>query len=210
MLEKRRTVRYCLGNDSDIAIQRDGAELPASLVDVSTTGLMAEVSDAAFRDFQPGLEVCGRLRNAGAVVPWRGTVVHRSPVRHGLGIGIAFASGSAATDALREIVRQPEAGGIQLRGSAGGLSLDVIGRLSFPASRRGLLYSRLNVISSIDLSRCHSIDSAGIGMLCIARGRNITILGAQGEVRRLLDLAGIPVVDSAPVSGRQGASARPY
>jgi len=210
MLEKRRTVRYCLSHDSGVAIEGNGGGVKASLVDVSTSGLMVEVPEAAFRNFLPGCQVSGELRSAGTAFPWRGTVVHRSPVRHGLGVGIAFSTGTEGEVScmMKDVVQQPEAGGIHLREDAGSLSLSVFGRLSFPISRRGLLYSRLGVVSSIDLRHCHSIDSAGIGMLSLARERNIAIVGACGAVRKLLDVAEIPVTDAIPrPAGRPGMRA---
>ena len=49
----------------------------------------------------------------------------------------------------------------------------------------------------VDLSQCDFVDGTGLGILVstrlqlMARGRRMTLRGAQGQVRRLLSIAGV-------------------
>lgn len=193
MLEKRQAVRYRVGEATDIVIFRDAGNLVAPLVDLSVSGLMTAMPESECRRLLPGREICGQLRRCNCATGWRGRVVHRSRVRCGIGIGIAFTEGadSPLFDAVRDMVRQPDAGGLHLKREADGLILEVHGRLSFLTSRDSLAYIQRNSIASIDLAHCCSVDSAGLGMLCVAREQGIAIVGAQGAVKKLLAIVRI-------------------
>lgn len=194
MLEKRKAIRFWVGETANIAFMRDDGEFVAPLVDLSSCGLMAALPEGECSQFLPGREICGQLRRVAGAVAWRGRVVHRSPGRHGNGIniGIAFSRCTTETEtAVKEIVQHPDAGGLHLQGNGPDMALEVVGRLSFSTGRESLAYLRSNAITHIDLGRCRSIDSAGLGMLCIARDRGIAISGAQGEVKGLIDIVGL-------------------
>lgn len=195
MLEKRRAIRYHVGEDTCIAIRRDEGELIAPLNDVSSTGLMATLPGAASLPLRPGSPVRGQLRWMGGSAQWQGRVVHRSQVSAGVGVGIAFVGPGAYSGEVRaaiaEVVSLPDAGGLCLERNEQGISLQIKGRLSFTTSQDCLAYVRRNAIAKIDLSQCRSIDSAGLGMLCIAGQRGIAIVGASGNVKSLLAIARI-------------------
>lgn len=193
MLEKRQAIRYHVGEGTDIVVFRDGGNLVVPLVDLSYRGLMIAMPESECRKLAPGREICGQIRRTSGVTPWRGYVVHRSPARCGIGIGVAFdeAVAAAVRAAVFDIVQQPDAGGLCLRRRDEGLVLEVHGRLSFLASRDALSYIRRDAIACIDLTHCSSVDSSGLGMLCLARDRRIAISGARGPVESLLAIARI-------------------
>lgn len=193
MLEKRQAIRYRVGEGTDIVIFRDGGNVVAPLVDLSCRGLMTTMPESECRRLAPGREVCGQLRRGEGITTWRGRVVHRSPARNGMGVGIVFDYGpdSSIQAAVRDIVQQPDAGGLHLTRGEEGLVLEVHGRLSFLTSRDALAYIRRDAVNCVDLAHCSSVDSAGLGMLCLARERRISIVGAQGTVSSLLAIARI-------------------
>lgn len=193
MLEKRQAIRYHVGEGTDIVIFRDGGNLVVPLVDLSYRGLMIAMPESECRKLAPGREICGQLRRAGGVTAWRGYVVHRSPARCGVGIGVAFddAATAAVRAAVFDIVQQPDTGGLHLQRREEGLALEVHGRLSFLTSRDALSHIRGDAITSIDLAHCSGVDSSGLGMLCLARDRGIAISGARGPVASLLAIARI-------------------
>lgn len=206
MLEKRQAIRYRVGDGTDIVIFREGGNLVAPLVDLSCRGLMAAIPESESRRLSLGQEVSGQLRRNLGFTTWRGRVVHRSPGRSGIGIGIAFHSddGSDVQGAVQEIVQQPDAGGLHLRRDDGLLALEVHGRLSFLTSRDALSYIRRNVVHCVDLAHCTSVDSAGLGMLSLAKERRIAIVGAHGSVRSLLEIARISDVPHPGSNPRTG------
>lgn len=206
MLEKRQAIRYRVGEGTDIVIFRDGGNVVAPLVDLSLRGLMAAMPEAEMPRLSPGQPVSGQLRRSGDVTTWRGHVVHRSPARCGIGVGIAFDAGADGDifAAIQAVLRQPEAGGLHLRRDEGGLALEVHGRLSFLTSRDALAYIRHDSIRSLDLTHCSSVDSAGLGMLSLARERRVAVVGAQGTVKSLLAIARVSAADEPP--GAPGSS----
>lgn len=193
MLEKRQSIRYHVGEGTDIVIFREGGNVVAPLVDLSCCGLMAAMPESECRRLSPGREVSGQLRRSESVTAWRGRVVHRSPARNGIGIGIAFdqAHGGDIQAAVKDIVQQPDAGGLHLRRGDEGMVLEVHGRLSFITSRDALAYIRRDAVTCVDLAQCSSVDSAGLGMLSLARERRVAIVGARGTVSSLLAIARI-------------------
>ena len=196
MPEKRRAVRYRVGSGSSIAVQQSGGEFVCPLLDVSTGGLMVEVREGEQRILPVGQEIVFELRRPTGCLELRGEVVHCSPFRRGFGIGLALTTRGAdgrigAT--LEELVGHPEAGGLRLERGERGVILHVVGRLSFFTSRDCLSLVRRHAISHIDLAECRGIDSSGLGMLCLAREQRIAIVGAQGIVKQMLDMARIRV-----------------
>ena len=58
----------------------------------------------------------------------------------------------------------------------------------------------------VDLTRTDFLACCGVGALAVVRttlaatGRTLVVTGAQGQVRRLLQLCGEPAVDAVPVA----------
>lgn len=189
MVEKRKAVRYRHGGASSIAFLRPEGEFVRPLVDLSTTGLMAAVQEGEDRLLRPGDAVRMELRRPAGSIPLNGIVIHCSPFRRGLGVGVAFTGGMAqeqGVGGLGNAAADPESGGLCLQRSNDGIVLHVIGRLSFATSRDCLALVHRHAVSQIDLSECRGIDSSGLGMLCLARDRKIAVVGAAGIVKQML------------------------
>lgn len=194
MVEKRKAVRYRHGGASNIAFLRPDGEFVRPLVDLSTTGLMAAVQEGEGKLLRPGDAVHMELRRPAGSVSLRGIVIHCSPFRRGLGVGIAFTDGMArdhGVSSLGNAVEDPESGGLRLQRGSDGIVLHVLGRLSFATSRDCLALVHRHAVSQIDLTECRGIDSSGLGMLCLARDRKIAVVGAAGIVKQMLTVTRI-------------------
>lgn len=193
MQEKRRSIRYVPGCDIRIAVRSGHQEIQSPLSDLSASGLMTLVPEKEARRLMPGSALCGEITTTDARVVWDGQVVHRTPTSRGIAVGIATHGNTAPAmrRAAEWLSRESHAGALQLRRSGNAIALDVVGRLSFEMSRDFLHLVRKTSVSRVDLSRCTSLDSAGLGMLSIAREMRLEIHGARDMVKTLLDVARI-------------------
>lgn len=191
MIEKRRAVRYRVGHTTTATLLAGGPEVAADLADISTSGAMIVLPEPGASRLRTGDGIEFALQRPLGRVVLRGQVMHCSPVRRGMGVGIAFADRAAAHSVAVDVFADPEAGGLRLQREARGIALCVLGRLSFGTSRDCLSLVRRGVVKRIDLTSCASIDSAGLGTLCIARDEGVTVAGARGLVRQMLIVARI-------------------
>lgn len=199
MQEKRRSIRYVPGCDITVAVRCGQREFTAPLNDLSAGGLMTMIPEQDARHLPRGASLSGEIRTPDAQITWDGQVVHQSPTSRGIAIGVA-AHGSTAASMRRAsewLSQESHAGALQIRRSGSGIVLDVVGRLSFEMSRDFLHIVRRTGVQRINLSRCTSLDSAGLGMLSIARELRLPIEGARDMVKTLLDVARIAEVARA-------------
>lgn len=193
MQEKRRSIRYVPGQDISIAMRCGNHEFSGPLSDLSSGGLMTLLAEKEVGRLPPGTHLCGEITTIDAQIAWDGLVVHHTPTTRGVAVGIATRGHTAPAmrRAAEWLAQESHAGALQLRRSGNGIVLDVVGRLSFEMSRDFLHLVRNGSIVQVDLSRCTSLDSAGLGMLSIARERRLEISGARDMVRTLLSVAQI-------------------
>lgn len=191
MIEKRRAVRYRVGQATTATLLGSGGDLVADLADISTSGAMLVVPEDNAVNLRAGCAIEFAMQRPLGTVVLRGLVMHCSPVRRGMGVGLAFTDRAAAREAAVDVFADPEAGGIRLQREAQGITLCVLGRLSFATSRDCLSLVRRGLIRRIDLANCTSVDSAGLGTLCIARDEGIAIGGGRGMVKQMLAVARI-------------------
>lgn len=193
MQERRRSLRFVPSQQIPIVFHCNGKALDAQLSDLSCGGLTTLVDERDCRHFPPGMPLDGVIDATGEALAWEGRVVHHSPNNRGIAVGIAICGN--ATRAMRQAAEwlsaNPYAGALQLRQADEATALEVIGRLSFEMSHDFLHLVRSRAATRISLSRCTSMDSAGIGMLSIARELKLPIDGATGPVRTLLDVTRI-------------------
>lgn len=191
--EKRRDTRYHPGTPIEICVHGPRGMLMAPLRDLSASGLMLLVPDATMPALRIGDTVGGELPLPDGPQSWQGSVVHLSPYARRIGLGIVAdaAARTALQRSARWLAELPETGALRLERSGQQQSLSIIGRLSFDMNRDFLSLVRSRGVDQIDLSRCGGTDSAGIGMLCIARDAGIPMHGARDSVASLLQIAGI-------------------
>lgn len=198
MRERRRSLRFVPSQQVLLSFFSGGKGLDARLSDLSSSGLMTLVAERDCRHMPPGALLNGFIEAAGQALAWEGRVIHQSPNSHGVAVGIAVSAN--ASRAMRQAAEwfsaSPHAGALQLRQADEETVLEVIGRLSFEMSHDFLHLIRCRAATRISLSRCTSMDSAGIGMLSIARDLRLPINGATGTVRSLLDVTRIIEADT--------------
>lgn len=194
MPEKRRALRFVPSKDICVSLHCPrGDEVVAPLRDLSASGLMVLVPEGKGDAIRIGDRIDGEIALPDNPLHWQGHVVHRSPNSRGLALGIS-ADGDAAQTMHRGaqwLADLPDAGALRLAKGQSAASLAVIGHLSFGMSRDFMHLLRRQDVKTIDLSRCHGMDSAGLGMLCIARDMKKPLCGARGKVATLLQIAGI-------------------
>lgn len=193
MHEKRRSLRFVPSKGIPVSLHGDKGSLSAPLKDLSGSGLMVLLPECDGQSIKVGEDISGEIAFPDNPLPWHGRVIHRSPFSRGLALGIAAAGDTANSmrAASQWLAGLPDAGALQLQESQSSMTLTVIGYLSFEMGRDFLHLIRNRGVNNIDLSRCRSMDSAGLGMLCIARDQNIPIRGARDTVKTLLEVARI-------------------
>ncbi len=191
MKERRRSVRYRTGSAAVVVLERDGVPREVEIADISPAGVMLLLHDSIDWRVPVGKEIAFELKRPQGNFRAAGRVVHATPVRRGMGIGIEMGREDKALEACGALCAAPEAGGFRLQAGAAGATLHVVGRLSFSTSRDCLALIRRGAISAIDLSACTSIDSSGLGTLCIARDSGVFVGGSRGQIRRMLEVARI-------------------
>lgn len=111
----------------------------------------------------------------------------------GLSFAEAFLQGSAAfADVLERVATARYVGAIKIasRGGRPGCA-GIIGHFSMDLAKDLLRLAAHNRINRIDLARCSSIDSGGIGLSRLAIERGISVEGCQRGVRDLMSTAGL-------------------
>lgn len=188
--EKRRALRYVPGRKLELHFSCGKHDYTAPLNDISSGGLMTLVSESDARRLGQGTAVFGEISLPEGALAWEGRIVHHSPTTRGTAIGVAsHGSSQAMRAAAAWLADEPTSGALHLQRGSEYVELEVIGRLSFEIARDFLCLIRQSDVSRIDLSRCTSVDSSGLGMLSIARELQMPIIGACGMVATLLDIA---------------------
>lgn len=189
--EKRRAIRYRVGNQISATIATESGGISAGVGDISTSGTMLVLPHGEGKCFRPSTVVEFILNGSIGEIALRGKILHRSSIQRGVGLGIAFDDKPAARSIAADVFADPESGGIRLSRDSRGIVIQVHGRLSFATSRDCLALIRRRAVCRIDLTCCASIDSAGLGTLCIAREESISVTGARGLVKQMLAVARI-------------------
>jgi len=192
MHEKRRALRYVPGQSVEIHLCCGMKEYTSSLSDVSPGGLMTLVPESEAKHLKTGSTVFGEIHLPDGPHAWEGQVVHHSPTLRGISLGVSAKGSQGAMRAAAEWLAGDEnSGALRIHRSPECVRLEVIGRLSYELARDFLFLVRQSDVSRIDLSRCTSLDSSGLGMLSIAREMHMPIAGASGMVATLIDIARI-------------------
>lgn len=218
MLERRQQTRFHPGATLQATLLPDPAavmenghtELRGRVEDVSSRGFKVQLPEALCRGLKQGQSIKGELHTEGGSRSWSGNITHLNPRSGGISVGIALETRYDDPAPLREtvelVIQDPKTGGISLRRQGDKLQLDVIGHLSLPLSRDFLHLVRGGSLAAIDLNQCKGMDSAGLGMLCIAADARIPLINAHGVVKDLLEVARIPLNQDQP---RHPASTNP-
>lgn len=210
MLERRQQTRFHPGailqatlSPNPAAVMENGhTELRGRVEDVSSRGFKVQLPEALCRGLKQGQSIKGELHSEGGSRAWNGCITHLNPRSGGISVGIALESRHDDPAPLKETVEQviqdPKTGGISLRRLGDKVQLEVIGHLSLPLSRDFLHLVRGGSLAAIDLNQCKGMDSAGLGMLCIAADARIPLINAHGVVKELLEVARIPLEKNRP------------
>ncbi|MCX8145188.1 MAG: STAS domain-containing protein [Azovibrio sp.] len=212
MLERRQHIRFHPGTRLSATIHGSLAgaqdEICGPVEDVSSRGFKVLLPEHRCSHLKPGQTIRGRLHSESGSRDWSGCITHLVPRNGSIGIGIVLESAPAHTaplqDTLAEVVQDPKTGGISVKRQGNDIILTVVGHLSLVLSRDFLHLVRHSTLAGIDLGQCTGMDSAGLGMLCIAAEARIPLTNATGVVKELLDVARIPVAGEArPGAKRQ-------
>ena len=182
-------------------------QISGEVEDVSCRGFRVVLPEGPSRILRPGQKLTGTLCAAGSQRAWSGRITHISSRSGRVGIGVVLEGEGAGRDAMplretvEQVVQDPRTGGIHLRRAGERMVVDIIGHLSLALSRDFLHILRGEALAAIDLAHCSSLDSAGLGMLCLASEAGVPIEGARGAVRELLSIARIPLRPPAAPQG---------
>jgi hypothetical protein len=205
MIERRQQTRFHPGiplSATFLAEAEPGfpaldEQIRGEVEDVSCQGFRVILPEGLSRILKPGQKLTGTLCGAGNQRNWSGRITHISSRSGRVGIGVVLEGGGRDATPLRETVEQvvqdPRTGGIHLRLAGEWRVMDIIGHLSLALSRDFLHMLRGEPLAAIDLAHCSSLDSAGLGMLCLASEAGVPIEGARGTVLELLTIARIPL-----------------
>ncbi|WP_303785633.1 PilZ domain-containing protein [Azovibrio restrictus] len=216
MLERRQQIRFHPGTPLSASIHgtpsHGHVEVRGQVEDVSSRGFKVLLPEACCAHLKPGERLQGMLHTEGGSRKWNGKITHMVPRSGGISVGIAlhtdFSDTAPLRETLEEVVQDPKTGGINLKRQGNDVILNVIGHLSLVLSRDFLHLVRSGTLAAIDLSQCKGMDSAGLGMLCIAAEARIPLVNAMGVVKELLDVARIPQGNRTP-SGHSGVTSNP-
>lgn len=215
MLERRQQPRFHPGTALSATLklepvpQRTGAMAPSvnsadptrgRVEDVSSRGFKLILAEHLCQHLRQGQIISGILHMEGGDKAWQGNITHLHARSGGMSIGVALQSGDSTNplkETVEQVVRDPKTGGISLRRQGDRILLDVIGHLSLALSRDFLHLIRSGTLNAINLNQCKGMDSAGLGMLCIAVDARIPLINANGIVRDLLEVARIPTHQEA-------------
>lgn len=131
-------------------------------------------------------DLAGQIGTERCDARWEGAITHQSAVHCHHGIGIRFAQPMPGIVEAMLAHRMWAACGCVGESIVQG---EVIGHLGFDLNRQFIALVRQGRLTHVDLAACSGIDSAGIGLLAIARDAGIAIGGARGSIRTLLGLA---------------------
>ena len=197
MNEKRSAPRFRPGRPFPAAIEIDDMQLVGTLADISKGGFMLLVPEEQCRRLPRPGPALGEIHLDGEQVRGDARLCHVSQVRRGLGIGVSFkdtvCGGNTLADATRTILGDPKSGGLRLYMEGGQLHLAITGFLSYNLSHPFMHALRHQGLGVIDLSACHSMDSAGLGMMHLATDAGVTVVGADGTVLDLLQISGLKI-----------------
>ena len=216
MLERRQQTRFHPGTSLSASIHGTPAnehdEVRGQVEDVSSRGFKVLLPENCCSHLKPGQPLRGMLHTEGGSRNWSGCVTHLVPRSGGISVGIAlqtdFSDPTPLRETLEEVVQDPKTGGINLKRQGNDVVLNVIGHLSLVLSRDFLHLVRGGTLSAIDLSQCKGMDSAGLGMLCIAAEARIPLVNAVGVVKELLDVARI-AQETRPAPGHHSVTSNP-
>lgn len=187
MIEKRSQPRYLPKDPMPVTVQIGAQRVVGVLGDVSLRGCQILLPLAAMPLPRGASKIDGVLSFGDEPMDWDGDIIHTAPVRCHRSIGVRYKA--PRTDIVDRLLDARSAGGLRVSRRDNATQAAVIGHLGFNLNRAFLGLVRQGTLRHVDLSSCSGLDSAGIGLLAIAREKGISFGGAAGEVRRLLDLA---------------------
>lgn len=204
MLERRQQTRFHPGTTLSVTFHPEGQTghegLHGQVEDVSSKGFKVLMPEHFCRGLMMGQTLKGTLHSEDNNRAWVGNITHLHPRTGGISVGIAlttnYADPAPLKETIEQVVQNPKTGGITLRRVGDNLILDVIGYLSLALGRDFLHLVRGSSLAAIDLSQCKGMDSAGLGMLCIATDAHIPLINTHGAVKELLDVARIPLAQA--------------
>lgn len=190
--ERRLQIRYIPRQPIPVSLKFRSLEVEGQLADVSHGGCLVVLPAHLNARIEDGVPLTATLTLAGAGAPaisLEGRVTHVSAVRCDRGAGVRF--DQSQREAIDRLVRGGEAGAVTVRQGEKGSILGVVGQLGFHMNRSFLRPIRCGGIVAVDMARCETVDSAGLGLLRIAADHGVRIFGARGRVRELLQIARI-------------------
>lgn len=192
MIEKRSQPRYLPRNPLPVVLQVGGRLVQGQLGDISTRGCLVLLPLAERQRCTQAQTLMGEIDTELCDGPWEGGITHHSAIRCHHGVGVRFTQ--PRSDFVNALLTHRHVGGLQVRTWQQKARASIIGHLGFHMNRPLLPLVRQGRLTLIDMSACTEIDSAGIGLLAIARDNDIEISDARGAIRDLLKLANL--VDS--------------
>lgn len=187
MIEKRSQPRYIPRLPTTISLRLGGVEVEGHLGDISARGCLLLLPPVERTRMQTLRELAGQIGTERCDARWEGAITHQSAVRCHHGIGIRFAQPMPGI--VEAMLAHQDVGGMRVRQWEATVQGEVIGHLGFNLNRQFIALVRQGRLTHVDLAACSGIDSAGIGLLAIARDAGIAIGGARGSIRTLLGLA---------------------
>lgn len=193
MHEKRQQLRFSPGQPLEVKLLIRERALQGWVEDVSPNGCRIVFPTAYAGLLKPGMPLEGTIGFHCGPQRWQGPVVHRRPTRGGIGFGIRFERENSQHLTLQQAIQAAStaerAGALRLNTQGDATHIELQGFFGFGVDRDFLGLVRRHPVSAIDVSGCRHIDSAGLGLLAIAREIGIPIVGAQGRIAELLAIA---------------------
>lgn len=189
MIEKRSQPRYLPRQPIPVVLQVGGKLVQGQLGDISARGCLLLLPLVERPRYSQARTLMGEIDISQCDGHWEGEVTHHSAVRCHHGMGVRFAQ--SKSEIIEKLLASDGAGGLRVRSWQDTTQAEIIGHLGFHMNRQFLALVRQGRLTRVDLSACTGVDSAGIGLLAIARDKAIEIGGARGSIRELLSLANL-------------------
>ena len=196
MRDKRRHPRYAIPGQNAAGMAIGQRDVIGTLFDISRGGFRFVTFDSV-ADIHVGAGGVGEFWVGGVMFQGVGKVSHVHATDRKATIGFSFvhdlsSKNKAFSALLSSICDQYNTGTTQIgaHGEEAGMA-QVIGHFSGIQAKEIMRLAGAKRIRGIDLSRCNSVDSSGIGISMLASERGLVVRGCKDTVRRLMNTAGM-------------------